>query len=323
MKFTPGIFKHRINIYIENVTLNDYLERKKTYSYSFFDKAQAIFANANERANNGMENADKTIRFKVRYSLTRYSERYLIQWENDFYNIRAIDTDTDRFFMVITAERIPPNSLEISPDLTNTVAWYEHTTLVKDSNNRVSNWIDRTGNNNNLIQDTDDNKPLATDTGLYFDGINDFMKTATFTMEQPTTIYMVADVKNIAALTTFFDGFTEDSMPFFIWDAITQLYIGPAEFHMVFNASLSENTTYIFSITINEALSSLKINNIEQLNIGSLTIGTNNLNGFTLGGTDTGGFKEMEVKEIILRNVADTDTEQTNIYNYLANKYNL
>lgn len=108
------ILKDRIDVFNEETVKNDYSEREKSYSYAFYDRAQALFTNAAESATNGLETANKTMRFKVRFHHTRYNERQLIKWRGDFYNIRGIDPDTDRVFMFLTAERTAPESLKIN-----------------------------------------------------------------------------------------------------------------------------------------------------------------------------------------------------------------
>lgn len=112
-RIRAGILKDRIDIYNETTALNDYNERERSYSYSFYDRAQVLFTNANEAQTNGLESPDKTMKFKVRFHLTRYNERQLIKWRGDYYNIRGINPDTDRVFMVLTGDRIPVDSLNI------------------------------------------------------------------------------------------------------------------------------------------------------------------------------------------------------------------
>lgn len=107
------ILKDRIDVYEETTETNDYSERERTYTYSFNDRAAAMFTNASEAAIKGLEAANKTINFKVRFHLTRYNERQIIKWRNDYYNIRGINQDVDRVFQIITAERTPPDSLNI------------------------------------------------------------------------------------------------------------------------------------------------------------------------------------------------------------------
>lgn len=108
------ILKDRLDIYTESTLTNDYSERERSYTYSFYDRAQVLYQSATENATNGLEIPAKTMRFKVRFHLTRYNERQLIKWRGDYYNIRGIDPDTDRVFQTLTADRAPVDSLEIS-----------------------------------------------------------------------------------------------------------------------------------------------------------------------------------------------------------------
>jgi len=108
------ILKDRIDVYNEETVKNDFSEREKSYRYAFYDRAQALFTNAAERVTNGLETADKTMRFKVRFHRSRYNERQLIKWRGDFYNIAGIDPDTDRVFMIVTGDRTAPDSLKIN-----------------------------------------------------------------------------------------------------------------------------------------------------------------------------------------------------------------
>ena len=54
-------------------------------------------------------------------------------------------------------------------------------------------------------------------------------------------------------------------------------------------------------------------------------IGLNNMSGFNLASKGDGiaHFSNIEVKEIILRNIADTPEDEDKIYDYLKGKYGL
>lgn len=112
----PGILRDRIDIYNEH-TEKKAIGRALSYQYSFYDRAQVLFSNASERQDAGaLESPGKTMMFKVRFHLSRYNERQLIKWRNDFYNIRGINPDTDRVFQILIGERAPLNSLQIVPE---------------------------------------------------------------------------------------------------------------------------------------------------------------------------------------------------------------
>lgn len=108
----PGELKDRIDIYAENETGEGYT-KESTYSYSFYDRAKAMFSNAGESLISGIEAENKTMKFTVRFHLTRYNERQLIKWRGDFYNIRGINPDVDRVFQTLIADRVPAGTYEI------------------------------------------------------------------------------------------------------------------------------------------------------------------------------------------------------------------
>lgn len=115
----PGILKDRIDIYTESTTKNDFSENVRSFTYAFYDRAQLLFTRGTEAATLGLETPDKSLRIKVRFHLSRYNERQMIKWRGDYYNIRAIEQDTDRVFQNLICDRIPVDSIKIiDPDLT-------------------------------------------------------------------------------------------------------------------------------------------------------------------------------------------------------------
>lgn len=113
MPIQSRILKHRIDVYNEIETKNEYNEAEKSYQFGFYDRAQAIFTGGAEKMAGQMSYADKVMKFRVRYHRVRYHERQYIKWENDYYNIRSIDPDTARKYMIVTAERIPEQTIKI------------------------------------------------------------------------------------------------------------------------------------------------------------------------------------------------------------------
>jgi len=51
-------------------------------------------------------------------------------------------------------------------------------TITIDGSNRVGQWNDKSGNNRNLIQSTNGNKPLLVSGEITFDGVDDFLQTS-------------------------------------------------------------------------------------------------------------------------------------------------
>lgn len=109
-----GRLKDQILIYAENETPNEFAEREKSYAYSFPVRAEISFQNGTEQMFAQMSQAAKTIKFKVRFHMSRFNERQLIRFRDQFYNIRSIDPDRDRTYLILTADRIPLNSVTIT-----------------------------------------------------------------------------------------------------------------------------------------------------------------------------------------------------------------
>lgn len=107
------ILKHRIDIYAEKETVNALSESEKSYEYTFNDRAQALYVSGGEKMAGQMSYADKIMKFKVRHHTSRYNERQFVKWESEYYNIRSIDPDTDRRYMVLTAQRAPTDTINV------------------------------------------------------------------------------------------------------------------------------------------------------------------------------------------------------------------
>jgi hypothetical protein len=172
---------------------------------------------------------------------------------------------------------------------------------------------------NHLIQLTGASQPLWSANGVLFDGVNDFMKCTAFALVQPEFIYFVGRQitwSNIINCCTY-DGNIVNSM--LLYDTgispSEDIYAGVG----VSNNTWILNTFMILRSLYNGAASMFRVNNGAAVN-GN--VGANNAGGFTLGAAGSNvQWKNMEVKEIILRRTADNAAVQTSIYNYLANKY--
>lgn len=204
----------------------------------------------------------------------------------------------------------------------NTKAWFDMASsyITKDVSDRVSQWDDRSGEDNHLLQANASYQPLWSSDGVLFDGVDEFMKCVSFTLNQPEYLYAV--LKQITyGSDYFFDGDTSLKM------LVQQtggspnlgLYGGAA---LNGNSDLAIDTWGVMRALFNSTSSRLQIDNNSAL-IGDG--GINNAGGFTLGcrGDVADRFANIEVKEIIIRNVADSIADSDIIYNYLKNKYSL
>jgi SPP1 family predicted phage head-tail adaptor len=113
MSILTGRLKDRILIYKEVEQINNYSEREKSYQYDFPLRAEVSWVNGIETMTGQMSIANRTFKFKVRFHISRYNERQVIFWRENYYNIRSIDPDRNREYMIITADRIPTNSINI------------------------------------------------------------------------------------------------------------------------------------------------------------------------------------------------------------------
>lgn len=231
-------------------------------------------------------------------------------------NVGEIEADS------ITSTLITNNVLEDG----NTVAWYlasDLATITKDGSNFVSRWNDKLASGRDLIQATGTNQPLWNAIGITFDGIDNLMKSAPFVWEQPVIIYAVINQVTWSYVDRIWTGDVISNTNAFY--ANTQFNV-PNKMNFYSGASiltsgLTENTWGIIRVLYNGASSKVIINN------GTPTtgnIGASNGNGFTLAAQGGGGAPaNIIVKEIILRNIADSTDFETSLYNVIKRRAGL
>lgn len=148
-----------------------------------------------------------------------------------------------------------------------------------------------------------------------FDGVDDYLKSLPFTLNQPTSIYSCLKQNSWTVNDYIIDGNTSGSVV---------LYQNPNANKVALFAgsqiaidSLIGNYSNVF-LNINSISSKLKVNN----NFINGSIGSNNLNGVTIGANASGLFSSsISVKEIIIKRIA-TDESDT-IFNYFKKKHNV
>lgn len=205
----------------------------------------------------------------------------------------------------------------------NTVAWYDSsdlTTITKDGSDYVSRWNDKLGSGHDLIQANGTKQPkwVVTD-GVLFDGVNDALSTS-FTYNSPQFIYLV-----LKQPTSKFFGYifslTAGSNIGVLYQQDTNGTIRLTDNLSHFaNTSFVLNTYVIIRILFKDASSKIIINNNPPTFPSATFISITGTN-FVLASQIADRFSNIQVKEVILRNVADNSTDETNIYNYLAKKH--
>ena len=155
---------------------------------------------------------------------------------------------------------------------------------------------------------------------MLFDGVSEFMKCATFPLEQPTQIYIVFKQITWSSSDKVFDGNINNAGALY-QSILTPTIRTSAGADSNYDDKLVLDTWGIVRVLFSGASSELIINEETTITGDS---GLNDMDGFTLGAS--GGnisWGNIEVKEVILRSIADTPTNELVIYNYLKDKYSL
>ena len=205
----------------------------------------------------------------------------------------------------------------------NTVAWYDYLKLVtKDGSDFVSVWGDQSGLSHDLLQAVGTNQPKwFSINGILFDGIDNFLKTAAFALIQPEMIYIVFKQLTWTNDDRIFDGNAVNSGLMRQTGASPGLglfagSVGPS------NVNLILDTYGIARVLFNGVSSKFIINETTPI-IGDA--GSSDMGGFTLGarGDGTATYGNIQVKEVIIRKVADAAQDEADIYSYLSTKYGI
>lgn len=197
-------------------------------------------------------------------------------------------------------------------------AYYKFNTGITSSGGFVSQWDDQSGNARHLVQATGTNQPsLQGDGSILFPGIDEFMLTDPFTLNQPETVYVRGKQITWSNNDTICDGVSGTRM------LIAQAVTSP-------NLSLSAGTggmntpgwtldTYkTVCAVFNGAGSSLQIDNNTPTTGNP---GANNAGGFMLGARPPAPgslFAHIQVKEVVLFAAAHDASTRASVIAYLS-----
>lgn len=204
-------------------------------------------------------------------------------------------------------------------------AWFDGmdpSTLTVDGSNRVSNWADKSGlGSRDLAQGTVIRQPtydFASRT-LTFDGVLHFLKTAAFTLNQPTTIYFIGSQISWVVGGTFFDGNATDTH-------LQQDGVTP-NWRIFAGASLAGSgpplgSRALVSVVFNGASSSLRKNR-DVATTGAA--GAANMGGLTVGSAYPGvsGKGNITANEVAIYNAAHTAAQQNRFAVYAMRKWGI
>lgn len=204
----------------------------------------------------------------------------------------------------------------------NTKGWYiadtDNFTTIGDT--VISQWDDVSGNANHLLQSTSANRPHYTSEYVIFDGIDDYMDVS-FTLEQPTTVYVVVMVDNWGNSEAIFDGATSAG-------GLLYAHTTSLKYQAYAGSGLDDITIpgieddVVFSVIFNGASSRSSVNGGVSTSSGNA--GAGDMDGLTVGswGNQT-NYSTISVREIIIRSTADSESNETNILGYLNDTYTI
>lgn len=159
-------------------------------------------------------------------------------------------------------------------------AWFRFNEGITVTGSGVSQWDDVSGNARHLLQGTDAARPaLQADGSILFNGTSHFLKTAAFTLNQPTTVVLVVKQVSWTINDRFFDGNAALGGVLFM-SATTPTIAIFAGSTAASNTNLAVGANGVVSAVFNGASSLIQVN-ANAATTGNA--GANNMGGFTLG----------------------------------------
>lgn len=197
------------------------------------------------------------------------------------------------------------------------IAWYQFGRGITSSAGLVSRWKDAGTGAHDLIQATGSAQPaLQTDGSILFDGTARVMQTVTFTLAQPTMLYMLFRQVTFTNADVICDGFTVTSGQL-LQDTTTANISLSAGTTAVTNTTFALNTYSIATAQFNGASSTFSRN--KEASPAAANAGTTAMAGFTLGGDGNSlNFANIQVKEVLLFAGQHQQTQQLQVINYLS-----
>lgn len=201
--------------------------------------------------------------------------------------------------------------------LLNPAAWFRFGIGVTVTGQGVSTWADQSGNANDLLQATDGARPpLQSDNTILFNGTDENLACANFTLAQPETFYLLGKQVTSTTSDIIYDGSTSQSASLFQTATSPNVRIqaglaGPA------NSGWALGTYAAVTVVFNGASS------LSQINNGTAATGdagATDASGFILGALAGGAsnFSNIQVKEVILFAVAHDANTRLHVARYLA-----
>lgn len=208
-----------------------------------------------------------------------------------------------------------PAGIIIPSQLAGLQLWCRFNQRITVAGSGVSQWDDQSGNGNHLLQATDTNRPsLEADGTILFDGVDNYLKAAAFTLVQPETVYFLGKTITYTSGDRLMDGHAGNSAGIFQNLATTLSVFSGTQLNS--SAKWVLDNYHALAVVFNGASSSVLIDNgVESTG----NAGASNMGGFTLGawGTGSTAWGHIQVKEVLVYNTVHTAAEKNSIINYL------
>jgi hypothetical protein len=201
------------------------------------------------------------------------------------------------------------------PIPTDLAAWYRYNTGITSASGTVSAWANQTGGEA-LVQATAGNRPtLESDGTILFNGVDQFLKTAPFTLDQPTTVYFLGRQVTWTANRRIYDGNALDSMRLTQQGASPNNAMNAGGTQIASDPDITLGEYGIITCVFNGASSRIQTG-LNAAVTGDA--GTNNAGGFTLGAAGNGGNPaNFQGKEILLYAAAHDANQRAAVIAYL------
>lgn len=181
--------------------------------------------------------------------------------------------------------------------------WFRYGVGITVTGAGVSTWADQSGNSRDLLQGTDTNRPpLQSDGSILFDGVDNFLKCGTFTLNQPNTVIILCKQITWTSVDYIIDGHTDNTLGLFQQTATPRLTM---------NAGATAPTTLALALDTYGAIGCVfnGASSLLQVNAGAAATGdagAGNAAGLTLGahGGGADGYANIQVKELFGYSVA-------------------
>lgn len=164
---------------------------------------------------------------------------------------------------------------------------------------------------------------INTAPSIYFDGVNDFLKTGAFTLNQPETVYLIGKQPTWTNGDKIFTGFSTvtPNRGQLRQSGVTPTIAAFAGSSAPSNSGLALQTNAAITLVLNGAISAVRVNNAAA---STGDAGAEGMNGLTLGADADGTLSgNVIISEILVYSSAHNTAQQNAIIGYLMAKYGI